>query len=399
MRKSFVYTPRRGPLIFSPSLPDIVPDNYNKKHTGPPAGIPPKPPKLPKSAMIQGMKSKELSEEFGLSLSSPVPIRPEITEAKSRPETNFGSTSMISGYNEDNPVKKDVVAEPSTEYDTILPESKISLDALNAEEFKGVDNPYSFSNQTVNEMKNQEEKEIKSNIETVKDIVKEAEMLTGGKLDSLFNVTDVHLENRPELNDVAPAIAGTESGYTRGQQAHEIQEVDMSNFTVKDGSMSKQIISGMWEIADDIGGSKNITESWKNRSFGDDGTNRGMSDMSDISSEILGFLKLTQDNLYGEDMADIGVDKPLNYTERMGKLNIGIMNKNFDRRKIKYNNNNDSIIQSIAPDMMIGNQSVSEVRGSDIPYKQPTRSYKNNAVNLVRLGNQTSYKINNQFAP
>jgi hypothetical protein len=46
----------------------------------------------------------------------------------------------------------------------------------------------------------------------------------------------------------------------------------------------------------------------------------------------------------------------------------------------------------------VSTPSIDSVRGTNIPYRQPDRYYASNAVNLVRLGNQTSIKTENEYA-
>ena len=72
-----------------------------------------------------------------------------------------------------------------------------------------------------------------------------------------------------------------------------------------------------------------------------------------------------------------------------------VQNPNF-RAQNKWNptiGRGNKFILSTAPN------SLQTIRDAKIPYRQPGRRVRGNAVDLVRLGNQTSVRILNQYQP
>ena len=121
-----------------------------------------------------------------------------------------------------------------------------------------------------------------------------------------------------------------------------------------------------------------------------------LSDIGDngsIMSEISNHINLRDDSMDSTD------NKPTmeDLIRRMKGVNR--TNTNFKDFKKKQKWNPTTGRGNKLKGIKTMSNSLSSIREAQIPYKQPNRSYKGDAVNLVRMGNSTITKIINQYQP
>ena len=121
-----------------------------------------------------------------------------------------------------------------------------------------------------------------------------------------------------------------------------------------------------------------------------------------IFKESLDRIKLSDDSsnkkrafgLYGLDgniFNDTTVSNPRTMDSRVKTWRNTLANKKkYDR----YSKNQ----MSYGSTPSVSQPSIDTVRSTNVPYRQPDRYFAANAVNLVRLGNQTSMKTDNEYA-
>tara|TARA_R110000850_G_scaffold78053_3_gene169086 strand:- start:230 stop:1735 length:1506 start_codon:yes stop_codon:yes gene_type:complete len=348
------------------------------------------------------------------------PYSPRVTPKKIPEENKLGFSPVVFGGNTfidqaanglgRTIVKKDV-ALPSVTFNPLVPESSRSQDAMDKEIFKGVENPYNLSDADYKEIDETTTLENESIERNVRNIVDEAEMLSGGARDSEFGGQDIKNNERKteDIENQGPAMSGTESGLERGQKAESIIEVeDLSNFEYK-GTTAVDFENHPFPSSM-VGNMDSFMETpiIRRRPVSSSGFLSGGSDSSsDIMSSISGFTDLSgSDGKYSDgdggmsDASSSAIMRP-NLGQRFQRLNVSTMGSSRNNRLGqnmlgKFNpsvNRNNSLMLNVAPN------SLAQVRDAQIRFQQPNRSKSGNQVNLVRLGNQRMIEINNQYAP
>jgi len=151
---------------------------------------------------------------------------PSTSSSSSRP---FQSTMFIDAQPSriklnDNQEREHSQLNPETYRNSFISDSKISEDAMLIDEFKIDPNiVMNFSKEDQEAIKRSAEIAQDDDIDKVYDDVDKIEILTGGIKDSLFDTLDVH---KIRVDD---GFGDASSGFTRGSQAHAIQEIDLEN--------------------------------------------------------------------------------------------------------------------------------------------------------------------------
>lgn len=361
-------------------------------------------PKVETSVIVQNdepmSKFKESSEYAIKAKASSIIARDLSQEAKQYADDTSNilsenSQQFISG----SQVNKSLTSNsddmiPNVYNDHITPESQISLEANDREEFKGA-NPRELNSEELKEIYRLRAEEYENDAKRVFDIVDEVELLSGGQNDSLMDATDLVDDNKHETDD--DPRGHSKSGLDRGRDAHKITEINLEDM---EASLNDFFMSQEQKVSDDLPSiGRRFGQSIPSyRDFSNDFDTQSMtSDADSIMSSISGLTDLSAQN--GSWFSnDSDLDNDTDLTQRMSMMN-----------KIPINKQTQSNIGKFNPMMNAGNRllmsqgaslgTINEMRNKEINYKQPTRKIKNNGVNLIRLGNQTAIKINQEFDP
>ena len=107
-----------------------------------------------------------------------------------------------------------------------------------------------------------------------------------------------------------------------------------------------------------------------------------------------------QDGLYGSkgSLFNQDVSNPRLLKERFEMGEQKVKNK-FGKVNKYINMKNKSMLASQLLGQGVAAPSLKDLRGNIVEYNQPSASLKGNAVNLIRRGNATALKLNNEFMP
>jgi len=313
----------------------------------------------------------------------------------------FDRTRQISGSIVNRPLQQAGGGLPRTYVDHLAPESHISQEAHDREEYKG-SNPRDNTTEDLRLIEALRLQEHEDDANRVRDIVQEVEILSGGQNDSLMDGQDLVDENKNDPDD--NPRGHSRSGIQRGRDAHAVREIDLEN--IEQSLMPQE---GKYEREDKY---DNPFDDYASigRRFGqaiprvrgifnaeDDDDESVMTASDSIMSTISGLTDLSdQDGSWFSKDKDL--DKNIDINERMSGLNKIPMNKDTQSEIGKYNpmmNAGNKLLMSQGASL----GTINEMRKKQVQYKQPNRRFKNNAVNLVRLGNQTNIKMNQEYDP
>ena len=306
----------------------------------------------------------------------------------------FGNTSSISGSVVNRPLQQAGGGLPRAYRDHLAPESQISQEALDREEYKGA-NPRGWTPDELRVIEQLRQEEYEDDAFRVRDIVDEVEILSGGPNDSLMDGQDLVDENKHETGDNPRGHAS--SGLDRGRKSHAVREIDLESI---DSSVNDFFDGGEKGISDDVSsiGRRFGQAIPRVRSFADDDDDESVMSASDsIMSSITGLTDLSDKDgsWYSKDN---DLEKDVDVNERMAVLNKIAINKDTHAEIGKFNpmmNTGNKLLMSQGASL----GTISEMRKNEIAYKQPNRKYKGNAVNLVRMGNRTAQLLDNEYAP
>lgn len=304
----------------------------------------------------------------------------------------FGSTSSISGSVVNRPLQQAGGGLPRAYIDHLAPESQISQEALDREEYKGAD-PRGLSPGELRSIEQLRRQEYEDDANRVRDIVDEVEILSGGQNDSLMGGQDLVDEEKHETGDNPRGHAP--SGLDMGRKAHAVREIDRENI---DSSLTNFFKGEEKVISDDVSsiGRRFGQDIPRFRSLADDDESV-MSASDSIMSSITGLTDLSDKDgsWYSKDN---DLEKDVDVNERMSVLNKIAMNKDTQTEIGKFNpmmNTGNKLLMSQGASL----GTISEMRKKEIEYKQPSRKYKGNSVNLVRAGMRTAQLLDNEYAP
>jgi len=311
----------------------------------------------------------------------------------------FDNTRLISGSQEIKPIQgADGGGVPNTYVDHLAPESYISQDAHDKEEYRGA-NPRDHTSQDLRVIEQLRRQEYEDDADRVRDIVQEVEILSGGQNDSLMDGQDLVDEQKYDT-DYDNHRGHSRSGIQRGRDAHAIPEIDLEDI---ESSLSQffgeeDAPEGISDDSASIG-----------RRFGqaiprvrggfnqDDDVQSVMSGSDSIMSTISGLTSLSdKDGSWFSKDKDL--EKDIDVNERMSGINKIPMSKDAQTEIGKFNpmmNAGNKLLMSQGASL----GTISEMRKKEINYKQPNRKFKNDAINLVRLGNQTNIKMKQEYDP
>lgn len=287
-------------------------------------------------------------------------------------------------------------------------------------------------------------------MKNTKKIIKETKMLTGKNKATLFNGEDLDDESKHD-DDEDMATGATQSGYERNQNARANTDIpDMSDFNFEryaEAGADELPIESQGRRRKPIREESDFRRSNRRRSQGIYSQNDPLDDEGAYSNNYAGSNAALQINGYGrpampqfnnpnrtreinpnQSMDGLDQQNPepeedqiQNEISNLMNLNMGD-NDSIDNplnmesllKRMKSANRGDSSMRGFReknkwnPTMGRGNKlkgiktmsnSLSSIRESQIPYKQPNRSYKGDAVNLIKKGNSTITKIINQYQP
>ena len=304
----------------------------------------------------------------------------------------FDSTSSISGSVVNRPLQQAGGGLPRAYRDHLAPESQISQEALDREEYKGA-NPRGWTPDELRVIEQLRQEEYEDDAFRVRDIVDEVEILSGGPNDSLMDGQDLVDENKHETGDNPRGHAS--SGLDRGRKSHAVREIDLESI---ESSVNDFFEGEEKGISDDVSsiGRRFGQAIPRVRSFADDDESV-MSASDSIMSSITGLTALSDKDgsWYSKDN---DLEKDVDVNERMAVMNKIAINKDTQTEIGKFNpmmNTGNKLLMSQGASL----GTISEMRKNEIAYKQPNRKYKGNAVNLVRMGNRTAQLLDNEYAP
>lgn len=272
--------------------------------------------------------------------------------------------SSISRNNEDSFQK--------TYNDTIVPESSLQQLALDMEEYKGVD-PHNLTQKDRDYIENQRAIEYKDDIQRIYDRVDEAEILSGGDRDSLFSATDLNLDGQGD--SLYPDEKHFMSAYERGQNMHAIKEVDLDNFDFSDYKSNE-----------------GLDEDKSSLFRGSEGIMSSIKALTELSADDGG-------SWFSEDKSMAEYITP---EQRMASINKARFDNDIREKLGKYNargagSNNKMLLATGASLSTLNEMRKGDEGTSD--YKQPSRSYKGNAVKLVRNSRRKGILMEQQYDP
>jgi hypothetical protein len=150
----------------------------------------------------------------------------------------------------------------------------------------------------------------------------------------------------------------------------------------------RSLLNSLTQSASRLMGDNNVIDGNSNTIFKESLDRIKLSDDSANGNKTRAF------GLYGLDgniFNDNTVPNPRTMETRVKTFRNTLANKKkYDR----YSKNP----MSYGYTSVVSQPSIDTVRSANIPYRQPDRYYAANAVNLVRLGNQTSMKTDNEYA-
>ena len=307
----------------------------------------------------------------------------------------FDSTKGMDGSIDRRSLQGGAVFNDTNFSDHLAPESHISQSAYDTEEFKGV-NPRNLSQRDLSEIKQLRQDEFNDDSRRVRNIVDEVELLSGGNNDSLMNGQDLNIGDDEGKYDDTDDQGHSTSGLDRGRNSHRVTEIDLENMDESLSNLFEE--DGNVNIIDDVSsiGRRFGDAIPRVRNFGDD-ISSIMSGSDSITNYISELTDLSdQDGSWFSRDSKLEKNIPLN--ERMGSANKIPMNKETRDNIGKFNpmmNAGNRLLMSQGASL----GTINEMRKKKVNWKQPNRTFKNNQVDLIRLGNQTKIKMDNEFAP
>ena len=305
--------------------------------------------------IVSDFSDDEYPEDFDRGRRAPPPPRP------------YQGNNAIQGAGQILRMRNDNVAQPRAGRERGVEVDNIVVNALDDEEFIGV-NARGLGGRDIEVMERVRHRNYEEDNNKVAVIAREVEVLSGGNNDSLMNANDINREEKdPNAGNNREEKVGEErydaSGLQRGRNAHAVVEIDAEN-----------VSESMSRFNEAHGSSRRISDNDASigRGFGiNDGRMRAHPDdvikvADSIMSSLDGLMKQRdQDGSWGSFDKKLEQNRDLN--ERMGMMNKVAMNKSM--------------------------------RDTVIKYRQPNRSFRNNAKDLLRNGSKTFSLIENEFEP
>ena len=336
-----------------------------------------------------------------------------------------GGLTTSNAYHPDQQDMDYIDAQPKTYNDDSIKENAVSQQALDTEQYKGVSQQSlrGMSGVDINNMDNEEQNE---SIERATDIISQKNMLAGGSNGTLFNGNELGEDTRYDtgLNDAR-------SGIQRGRESHQQTEVDLQDLNQSSINLSQ----GHPMTASGGDGDTGISTTNRrtglavndaylpNRTFDDpiglSNSKQGLTQASSILESSNSLINLTNDentvDLSGGNRpiipsssgsGDIGIE---GFGDRINQANRSRLTKNFRPDKFKHNFNDDykALYASgghrnrpLSDQIGQPSDRLDQSRaGNKIPYRQPDRAYKGNAINLIRISNATATRLDNEYQP
>lgn len=249
--------------------------------------------------------------------------------------------------------------------DNLGPEAQMSQAAYDREEYKGVDtNRIRNLDPNIMEMRRQDD--AQSVFAKTITNVQEAGVLAGSDL-----------LNKNSFRDPAKQDDGGErysdSGFTRGQTARsEKPDIDLENLA----DAYSEGIDGMNDAGLSSRGAYNIPN-------------------VDPSEQIRGLLEQSEQKGGSWYASDENLPQNYSTANRMSRMNFIRRTKDMEIDKFAERSGRDRFLRSQGASIA----SINELRNKTIDWKQPTRSFKSNQVDLVRTGVRTGRLIDSEFEP
>ena len=244
----------------------------------------------------------------------------------------------------------------------------------------------------------------------IREIEREANMLAGGQKATLFDGEELGPdESKRDDDDEGPAISGTMAGIERESVARSRPDsVDASDFKYNDGviaganivpvGMNDPLESKSSRLSSDSSrlSSDSLISSYSGSRASLNANGFGTPiypsvEQSSVGDEIKGY----QDLRGGPDANDESIPDNALALRNQHMNRQRVQNPNF-RKENKWNptiGRGNKLVLSTAPNAL------QVIRESQIKYNKPGRTRRGDAVDLIRLGNQTSTKILNQYQP
>ena len=279
-----------------------------------------------------------------------------------------GNNSMSqSDFNNPPPIDYFGRNNPDSYTDQLGPESQLSQSAYDREEYMGVDsNLIRNIDARFIEMRRREDAEAAYAMTF--DRVREAGVLAGSDL-----------LNKDSFRDPAKDYDGEDrygdSGFRRGRTArNENPDIDLEN------------LESAFE--DDLG-----FYEYKDQGLATRGAM--LATTVQPQDQIRGFIDQSEQKggrFYAEDS---GLEQSNNLNDRMSRMNIIRRTKDSQIDKFTNRSGKDAFLRSQGASMA----SISELRNKEVDWKQPSRSFKNTQVGLVRKGVRTGRLMDSEFEP
>ena len=243
----------------------------------------------------------------------------------------------------------------------------------------------------------------------VREIEREATMLAGRGKATFFDGVDLGPDESKHDDDVGPAVAGTMAGEERYAAARpRTDNVDVSRLDTHQGAEAGARVlpvekdpleykSSRLSFDSSSRSSNSLISSYSGSRASLDAIGYGQPQYPDVNrpANIGEEDRRHRDLRGGPDANDSEIPDDALALRAQHMNRQRVQNPNF-RAQNKWNptiGRGNKFILSTAPN------SLQTIRDAKIPYRQPGRRVRGNAVDLVRLGNQTSVRILNQYQP
>ena len=354
-----------------------------------------------------------------LEISRRVGVLPPSREPPSRPDKVYTLEGERSGFNsavvQGAPTNisssSNEIEQPKTYSDNLVGTSYVNMLAENRNEYSGM-NPKDAGqiNEEQKQFEEVEENKIQEDGENLHDAVKEIELLSGADKDSMFSATDIQSARLGRISEDHIPLAYPLSGMERGMRAGHVPNVDLSQINNLYDEVQFENPMEASEIGTNMG--DRLGNVYRNMFGADESRIRPASSIM----ENIDRLAEQSNDWFGRDQyrdkSFISGDG-LSMSDRFQYLNRRALNKDFDIGKFNHTRVSDKYIASQilnqrAPDVMsvstgeykgVAPPALGQLRGQEVDYKQPNRSIRGDAANLLKASNRQANLLENEFMP
>ena len=295
------------------------------------------------------------------------------------------------------PQQIEPVAEPILGYDHFVDEANEMEVPLVQERYVGVAPNEVF--QGIDEDDEDIMRGVRADNQNVREVVNEIDVLSGGDRATLFDTLDLANQALRTSSNLWSNIQGDPAaGITRGKMAANVVEVNVDDLELEkadefdDEELDIDLFGNRAPIRRNYGRKLRMAQKQEKGAKGELGA-------GGIMDELTRGAKLNKDKSGKWYNKDESLDDPDGLEDIMGdNLTTQVLGKQFKVDKQQHIKNGQSIgRQRIGRGNMDANRPID--KNVKIPYTQPSRRHRGNAINLVRNDYQTTEAMNTMFNP